>query len=309
MNYNHLYYFYVFVREDSVVKAAKKLSISQPALSAQLRQFELSLDEKLFYRAGRKLELTDRGRTVFSYARQMFALSEELWDSLKNATSPKGVRVQIGICDEVGRQFGMDLVSTLFIAGTDEDQPTVRLSAGTHEVLMDGLKSRITDVVLSNQPSFHEGIEILGQIKMPVQLAVPVSLSQQWGKRKGLLDKNILGAIKLFDIGFVLPAGGARLRTETDQFLEEHKISPRIVFEADMMAAVIHAVSAQIGVGFIPFNYVAEFVKAGKVLVHGPKQGFWQHGLWLLARKSEYLTPVFQRLQKSFSQLKGVGAA
>ena len=59
-------------------KACEELHLSQPALSAQLRVLEESLDEKLFTRAGRNLVLTDVGRVAFRYADDIFSLGQEL---------------------------------------------------------------------------------------------------------------------------------------------------------------------------------------------------------------------------------------
>jgi LysR family transcriptional activator of nhaA len=68
LNYHHLRYFWAVAREGSVTRAAEKLHISQPTVSAQIRELEEALGERLFLRTGRTLALTDVGRTVFRYA-------------------------------------------------------------------------------------------------------------------------------------------------------------------------------------------------------------------------------------------------
>lgn len=64
MNYHHLYYFKVIAEEGSVSKAAQKLHIGQPTLSAQLKQFEESLQITLFERQHKKLILTEQGKVA-----------------------------------------------------------------------------------------------------------------------------------------------------------------------------------------------------------------------------------------------------
>lgn len=49
-------------------------------MSAQIRQLEHLLDERLFRREGRRLVLTDVGRTVYRHADERFGLGRELLD-------------------------------------------------------------------------------------------------------------------------------------------------------------------------------------------------------------------------------------
>ena len=58
LNYHHLLYFWVVAREGSIAAATRKLNLTQPTISAQLRLLEESLGEKLFEKSGRSLVLT-----------------------------------------------------------------------------------------------------------------------------------------------------------------------------------------------------------------------------------------------------------
>ena len=48
LNYHHLHYFWLVVREDGIVPAAKKLRVSHPTVSTQVKRLEEALDEQLF---------------------------------------------------------------------------------------------------------------------------------------------------------------------------------------------------------------------------------------------------------------------
>ena len=63
LNYHHLLYFWTVVREGRISRAAEKLRVSQPTISAQLKLLEDALGERLFQRQGRTLVLTDVGRS------------------------------------------------------------------------------------------------------------------------------------------------------------------------------------------------------------------------------------------------------
>ena len=67
LNYHHLLYFWMVAREGGVSKAAEKLRLSQPTVSAQVRRLERALGERLFERQGRTAG-ADRSRGASSTA-------------------------------------------------------------------------------------------------------------------------------------------------------------------------------------------------------------------------------------------------
>src|ERR1043165_3868092 len=97
LNYHHLLYFWVVAREGSIAAATKKLNLTQPTISAQLRLLEESLEEKLFEKQGRSLVLTEAGHVALRYADEIFALGRELRDTLRDRPTGKPVRVTIGV--------------------------------------------------------------------------------------------------------------------------------------------------------------------------------------------------------------------
>ena len=66
-------YFLTVAEERSFTRAAQLLHVSQPALSAQIREFERRLGFALFQRTSRRVELTAEGRLFLGNARRMVA--------------------------------------------------------------------------------------------------------------------------------------------------------------------------------------------------------------------------------------------
>ena len=79
MNYHHLLYFWTVVREGGVSKAAR--SCRSPLHRRSVRNCVAwkETGEKLLRRSGRNLVLTEMGRTVFSYAEDIFAWGANCW--------------------------------------------------------------------------------------------------------------------------------------------------------------------------------------------------------------------------------------
>ena len=71
INLNQLRAFYQAAKCRNVSVAARHLFVSQPAVTAQIKLFEGNCGLKLFKKKGRNLYLTDEGKTLFNYARNM----------------------------------------------------------------------------------------------------------------------------------------------------------------------------------------------------------------------------------------------
>ena len=83
LNYHHLRYFWAIAEERSLTRAARRLHVSQSALSIQLRKLEERLGHPLFVREKRQLTLTEAGRIALEHARSIFHAGDELVAALQ----------------------------------------------------------------------------------------------------------------------------------------------------------------------------------------------------------------------------------
>ncbi len=101
LNYHHLLYFWTVVREGGVSRAADKLRLSQPTISAQVRMLEEALGERLLQRQGRTFALTDVGRLVYRYADEIFGAGRELMEALRGRPVGRPVQLTVGVANAV----------------------------------------------------------------------------------------------------------------------------------------------------------------------------------------------------------------
>lgn len=95
LNFKHLRYFWVVAKAGSIARAGERLHLTPQTISGQISLFEGVLGYKLFNRVGRHLELTDAGRTVLSYADEIFSLGEELEGVVRNPTEGRPIRFTV----------------------------------------------------------------------------------------------------------------------------------------------------------------------------------------------------------------------
>jgi len=241
LNYHHLLYFWMVAREGTILRAAGKLHIGQPAISTQLRRLEESLGHKLFQKSGRTLELTETGKTVFRYADEIFSLGREMVDTLKGHPVGKPVRFIVGVVDVMPKQVARRLL-----------EPALRLSddlrlvcvEDTLEQLLSELILHNVDIVLSDTP-VSAAFKVRAYNHALGESAVGLFATKELARRyrKGF-PESLNGA------PFLLPSRSTALRRSIDSWLESKELHPLIRAEFDDTALL--KAFGQTGEGLFP---------------------------------------------------------
>ena len=241
LNYHHLLYFWVIAREGSMKKACEELHISQPALSAQLRVLEESLDEKLFTRAGRNLVLTDVGRVAFRYADDIFSLGQELTNTIKGRPSHRPLRLVVGLAEVVPKIVAYKLLRSVFQL---PEPVQIVCWEGRLERLMGELAMHALDIVLADMPApptvkVQAHSHYLGDSGVTL-FAVP-TMAKKYSR--GFPHS-------LNDAPFLLPTSNAPLRRGLESWFTKNGIRPKIIGEFEDGATM--KAFGQVGMGIFP---------------------------------------------------------
>ncbi|MGF1470228.1 MAG: LysR family transcriptional regulator [Rubrobacteraceae bacterium] len=101
MELRELRYFVAVAEEQSFIRAAKRLHMSQPPLSLQIKNLEKELGVKLLERRPRKVFLTDEGRILLDRARVILNEVQEAEAELKGAKLGVGGKIEVGFISSV----------------------------------------------------------------------------------------------------------------------------------------------------------------------------------------------------------------
>jgi DNA-binding transcriptional LysR family regulator len=97
VDFRHVHAFIAIAEDLSLRKAARRLGVSQPALSRQIQQLEQELGLKLFVRHPDGIELTHHGSLMLDHARQLSQAATEFAEHIRTTDSNKRGAVRLGI--------------------------------------------------------------------------------------------------------------------------------------------------------------------------------------------------------------------
>lgn len=304
-NFNHLYYFFITAQSGGVTKAAKRLRISQPSLTSQLKTLERALDLKLFEKVGRHNELTESGLVIQRYCDAIFGAAEEMDQFVRKRVPSSTRRIRVGVSHEVDRPFVVEAVG-LFLKQQPHDQrPKVTVVAGQYGQLVERLRFKELDAVFSERPMPGSGLVYLSRVEVPVVLACSARLKIP-RKLKNLRADLLAAETAAAGLSqWVMPSEKFKLRDETDQFFVHHALEGRIIFESDVMSSVVRSVADDLGVAFLPLLYINNEIQDKSIQVLGPKQGYWKHTIWLVSNPQGEADSLILSLAQTFRKVCG----
>lgn len=222
LNYHHLLYFWTVVREGGVSRAAEKLHLSQPTISAQLRQLEAALGQRLLQRQGRTVVPTAAGRMVFRYADDIFGIGRELMETLRGQPAGRPLQLTVGVANAVPKLIVYRLLRPA-LQGPEPVQLMCR--EGSPDQLLTELATHALDVVISDAPApEHVRVKAFNHLLGESETAffAPVALAARLRRRF---------PASLRDAPALLPARNTALRRGLDEWFAKEDLQPRVIAE------------------------------------------------------------------------------
>ncbi|MCW5594683.1 MAG: transcriptional activator NhaR [Rhodocyclaceae bacterium] len=269
MNLRHLRNFWTVARMGGVARAAERLNLTPQTVSGQLRQLEEELGEALFRPAGRGLELTEAGRMALSYADEILQLGDEMKSHLASRQRQPVPILRVGITDVVPKTIAYRLLAPV---GNLPEPVRLVCREGSIEELLGELALHRLDMVVADRP-------------MPPALLIK-GHSHKLGE-SGLaffVAETSSPATRDFpdcldDAPLLVPGVSTVVRRDLDRWLNEHRITPRIMGEFDDSALM--KAFGRAGAGYFPGPALlgGEICAQYKVRCVGQtdeiREGFW----------------------------------
>jgi len=247
LNYHHLLYFWTVVRAGGIQKASEQLRVSPPAISAQLKLLEEQVGEKLLTRSGRRLVLTETGRTVFSYAEDIFTLGREMMDVVKNRPVGRPLRLDVGVVDVMPKVVVQTLLEPALHL---RESVRIICREATSDLLLARLATHELDVMLSDSP-VDPSLKIRAYSHLLGECGVIFAAGQKTAARYSRNFPNSLNGAPMF-----LPTDNTALRRNLDFWFESSGIRPLVLGEFEDYALL--RAFGETGAGVFPLPSVVE---------------------------------------------------
>jgi LysR family transcriptional regulator, transcriptional activator of nhaA len=230
LNYHHLHYFWMVAKEGGLRKAAEKLHVSQPAISAQIAALEEALGEKLFQRSGhRHLTLTDTGQEILKYADEIFSLGQDLVSAVKRRPTLRPLRLHLGVADALPKLVTYRIIEPVF--HLPQAVQVACWETSVSDMLVDLVAHRL-DMVLTDQP---------------VSSAVPGKVFNHFLEESGIVfcaERRLAAKLRngfprsLDGAPALLPMSNSGLRRSLEKWFHDVGVHPRVVGELEDPALV-----------------------------------------------------------------------
>ena len=254
-------------------KAARKQSISQPALSRSIIKLEEELGAPLFLRGKKEIQLTHAGEVFIEKAQQVLQLMKEAKENIQEISSPDKGNVSIAFLPT----FGPHVLPNL-IAEYKRLYPNVtfQLSQGAGEVNMKKVQEGQADLCITAPP--YERADIEWTIVRKEKLYITVPIRHPFAARQSISFREAAAQ------PFVTFKKGFGLRFLFDKMCEELGLEPDITFEGEEISTVAGFVAAGFGICVLPkkteiahdplvFIEISDYSLIRKVAIGVKKQG------------------------------------
>jgi len=239
----HLRYFVAVAEELHFSRAARRLNVSQPPLSQQIRQLESILGARLFVRTSRRVELTPAGTTLLDGARRTLAEVARSIAAAQRAGRGELDMLRVGFTDSAALGGLPELVRAFRAA-----HPAIHLelTEGTTESQLDALAHDLVDVALVRGPVASGAWQTEIVRREPFVAALPADHL--------LVGKGALSLRALRHVPFVLfPRHlAAPFYDVVVGMCRAAGFDPTIRYESSEYETILSLVAAGLGVSLVP---------------------------------------------------------
>lgn len=289
MDIRQLRYFLTLAEEEQITSASKKLHMSQPPLSIQLKQLETELGVTLFERGSRKIQLTEAGELLRNKAEQILKLTEATEKELKDFNNGMVGTLSIGAVSTSGSALLPDRIKNF-----RHKYPNVKFEIweGNTFRILEILNSGVIELGIVRTPFNMDDFNSICLEKEPMVAAyntpyhdIPSSLSLSQLSEKPLI------IYKRFE----------KLLSET---FHNNDIKPDIICKTEDSRTALLWADSGLGFAIVPRSAV-KLIRSSNIRyseIQEPSLITQIAAIWL---KNRYLSTAAKNLLKTFMNEKG----
>jgi len=292
LNFHHLRYFWAVAHDGNLTRTAKRLNVSQSALSVQIKRLEEYIGQPLFERRGRSLHVTEAGRVTLDHADVIFSAGDALMRTMRGA-EPSRTAIRVGAMATLSRNFQIAFLAPL-VGRQDID---IVLRSGSTSELLTELEALNLDVVLLNHAPASDAVTPFITHRLAEQRVSLVGRSGDLGSDRE--PKTLLTTQPL-----ILPSSNSGIRTEFDALVDRLDLQPEVAAEVDDMAMMRLLAREGIGLAVIPPIVVKDELESGRLTEACSLPGIVE-SFYAVSLQRRFQNPMVSTLIEAGSQASG----
>ncbi|TPP09774.1 hydrogen peroxide-inducible genes activator [Rhizobium glycinendophyticum] len=295
-----LRYFDALARHGHFGRAAEACSISQPALSVQIKELEDTLGAELFERAARQLRLSAFGEEFLLRVRDILRSVDELGDLARAHRSQLVGRLRIGVIPTVAPYLLPAMISSLTRANADLD---IHVRETVTPKLIQELADGRLDTAIVALPVSEPSMEEIPLFEESFVLVRPLE-----DQAKPVPSKDTLREMRL-----LLLEEGHCFREQALSFCDMGSVRPREILDGSSLTTLVQMVGAGIGVTLIPEIAMSVETRSAAVSIARFQEPQPSRTIGMIWRKTSpiarQLTEVADVVREAAGQLRATAAA
>ena len=242
MELRQLEYFVTVAEEANFTRAAERIRVAQPAVSAQIQRLEREVGQSLLDRSRRAVRLTAAGEAALPYARAALAAVADIHVAVDELTQLVRGTVTIGTVTT----HSVDIPSLLADFHAEHPSVEITLSTDSSDALIDKVRTGQLDTAIVSVGSDErpDGLDV--EVVTDEAIAAAVSPTDELASRKTIRLKD------LADRRLIALPVGAGIRRQFDAACARAGVTPRIAFEASTPLALADLAERGLGVAIVP---------------------------------------------------------
>lgn len=298
-------YVYELYKQKSFTNASKKLFISQPSLSAAIKNIENKLGAQLFERTGHGLELTEVGKEYINAAEQILKVENEFKKILGDIYNLERGSIIVG---------GANYVSSYILPGIITKfrglYPNISIelieanSYNLNKMLLNG----DIDIVVDSLDEFDE-LTKYALCKEKIYLCVPKDHEINKGLEKHQIkpetirnsadDLNVIEpvSINVFkDERFILLKEENDMYARTSKIFQKRHIEPNVIFSVDQLNISYALADSGLGLCFITDTFFKYGSYRENVVLYKIEEGIDERTLYIAHVNNKYCSKAMREL-------------
>ncbi|HEX4926039.1 MAG TPA: LysR family transcriptional regulator [Bdellovibrionales bacterium] len=287
INFNHLYYFYTIMIEGGLQGASRRLNVTQPALSIQLKALEGVIGKRLFVREHRRLTPTPAAIFLFNNARALFETASEAVAALKSSGPQADEIVRVGVVPTLHAGVVHGIVKPIWSAG----HYVTIVRDSLNKLLTRAARGRIDIIVTDVAPRGLLGeFEVMG----PRARKLIVAGAERFRKLSAGFPRSLNG------VPFITFSEANPLRIDLDAYFKSKRISPLYRGEVDDFSVLPLILEDGAAVGVLSDVAAEPSVKKSRLFKVGDLPRIGSEVYLLVERRVS--APLRRDLRKAFQE-------